>query len=157
MTDTRTSESATRLVDLVDGIPVAMLTTVDAAGALQARPLAVKRVDDEGAVWFLVDANASWVTDRIPSVNLAFNDDSTWVSASGSAELVLDPEVIDDLGDPTGDAWFEEGSTPAALRVEVGRADYWDGPGQLVMLLYFGNGPLTASRPTIGGRATVES
>ena len=157
MTDARTSDPTTRLADLVGATPVAMVTTVDATGALNARPLTVKRIDDDGAVWFLVDANAEWVTDRIQSVNLAFQDDTTWVSASGSAELVVDPAVIDELGDPTSDAWFEEGSTPVALRVEVGRADYWDGPGQLVMLLYFGNVPLTASRPGIGGRATVAS
>jgi general stress protein 26 len=60
MTDNRTSDTTTRLADLVGDIPVAMVTTVDATGALNARPLTVKRIDDDGAVWFLVDANAEW-------------------------------------------------------------------------------------------------
>jgi general stress protein 26 len=156
MADTRTTESAAEFSDLVDGIRVAMLTTVDTTGALQARPLTVQRVDEEGAVWFLVDAGAEWITDRMPSVNVAFSNGTTWVSATGSARLVLDPGVIADLGDPVSDAWFEEGSTPAALRVDVGRADYWDGPGKLSMLLHLGKAAVTGSQPDTGERGVIE-
>ena len=156
MTDTRTSENAAQLSDLVDGIRVAMLTTADATGALQSRPLTVQLIDDQGAVWFLVDAAAEWIEDRIPSVNVAFSDGTTWVSATGSARLVLDPAVIAELGDPVSDSWFEDGSTPAALRIDVGRADYWDGPGRLSMLLHLGKAAVTGSRPDMGERGVIE-
>jgi general stress protein 26 len=155
MTDS-TTESADRLVELASGIRVAMLTTPESTGALRSRPLTVQRVDADGTVWFLVDAQADWVADRIPTVNLALSDDTTWISISGSAELVLDTAVIEELGDPVSDAWFGEGTTPAALRVEIGHADYWDGPGKLQSLVRLGTGAVTGNRPDMGDRGVVE-
>ncbi len=157
MSETRPTESDAHLSDLVDGIRVAMLTTADTTGALRSRPLTVQKVDDDGTVWFLVDASAGWVADRIPSVNVAFTDDGTWVSVTGSADLVTDRAVLDELGDPVSDAWFGEGTTPAALRVTVGEADYWDAPGKVVQLFELGRSALTGSRPDMGERGVVES
>jgi general stress protein 26 len=156
MTDTRPSDDAARFDELVSDIRVAMLTTPDETGTLQGRPLTVQRVDEDGTVWFLVDADAHWVQTRFPAVNVAFGDASTWVSASGAAEVVEDPAVLDELGDPVSDAWFEEGATPAALRVDVSRADYWDAPGRVVQLAKLGKAALTGSAPDMGERGVVE-
>src|SRR4051794_37744972 len=156
MTETRTPETAGRLTELVDGIRFAMLTTADGSGGLHARPLTVQRVDDDGTIWFLVDADADWVAAPMPSVNVAFTDSNTWVSATGSGELVTDTAVLEDLGDPESDAWFQEGSTPAALKVSVGEADYWDAPGRVAQLLAVGKAKLTGSQPDIGERGVVK-
>lgn len=156
MTDARTSDDAARFDELVSDIRVAMLTTPDADGTLHGRPLTVQRVDDDGTVWFLVDAQAPWIEPSFRSVNLAFGDASTWVSAAGSAEVVRDPSVLEDLGDPVSDAWFEDGATPAALRVDVSRADYWDAPGRVVQLAKLGKAALTGSAPDMGDRGVVK-
>lgn len=155
MNDTGTRESSGRLHALVSGIRVAMLTTEAPTGALQARPLTVQKVDRD-AIWFLVDAQAEWAADQLDRVNLSFVDGDTWVSMSGSAALVHDPTVLDDLGDPVSDSWFDVGSRPAALRVDVDRADYWDGPGKLVQLLHLGKAAVTHDRPDTGERGVLE-
>ena len=155
MNDTGTRESSGRLHALVSGIRVAMLTTEAPMGTLQARPLTVQRVDGS-AIWFLVDADAQWVTGRLDAVNLSFVDGDTWVSISGSATLVRDPAVLDELGDPVSDAWFDEGTEPAALRVDIIRADYWDGPGKLVQLLHMGKAAITQEPPDMGERGVIE-
>jgi general stress protein 26 len=156
MTDTRTTESADLLDELVGGIRVAMLTAPDDTGELHGRPLTVQRVDAGATVWFLVDAGAEWLQERLPSVNVAFDDGDTWVSAAGTATLVKDPEVIEELGDPVSDAWFTEGSTPAALRVDVTRADYWEAASKVVQLPKLGKAVLTQSPPDMGERGVVE-
>jgi general stress protein 26 len=150
-----TTETATRFDELVKGIRVAMLTTFDRAGALHSRPLTVQKVDS-GVVWFLVDAHTGWLNDDLEVVNVAFADGDTWVSATGSAELVLDLNVMEDLGDPVSDAWFSEEATPAALRVDVRRADYWDAPGRLVQLVHMGKSVLTQQPPALGDRGVIE-
>jgi general stress protein 26 len=155
MTDTTTADGA-RFDELVSDIRVAMFTAPDAAGELHGRPLTVQRVDDDGTVWFLVDAGAEWIQPRFSAVNVAFGDASTWVSAAGSAEVVKDQSVVDDLGDPVSDAWFEDGASPAALRVDVTRADYWDAPGKVVQLAKLGKAAVTGSAPDMGERGVVE-
>jgi general stress protein 26 len=155
MNDTETRESSDRLHALLSGIRVAMLTTEAPTGALQARPLTVQKIDND-AVWFLVDAQAEWTGDRLDTVNLSFVDGDTWVSVSGAATLIRDPNVLDELGDPVSDSWFDAGSRPAALRVEVDRADYWDGPGKLVQLLHLGKAAVTHERPDMGERGVIE-
>jgi general stress protein 26 len=155
MNDTDTRDGSERLQALISGIRVAMLTTVAPAGALQARPLTVQKFDGS-AVWFLVDAEAEWIGDRLDSVNLSLVDGDTWVSMSGSATIVRDPYVLAELGDPVSDSWFTEGSTPAALRVDVDRADYWDAPGKLVQLLHLGKAAVTHERPDMGDRGVIE-
>lgn len=155
MNDTETRESSGRLHALISGIRVAMLTTETPTGALQARPLTVQKIDGD-AVWFLVDAQAEWTGDRLDTVNLSFVDGDTWVSVSGTATLIRDQGVLDELGDPVSDSWFTAGSSPAALRVEVDRADYWDGPGKLVQLLHLGKATITHERPDMGDRGVIE-
>ena len=155
MTETRTAEGGRRLTELVDGIRFAMLTTTDAAGDLPARPLTVQRVDDDGTVWFLVDAEAAWITGPMTSVNVAFTDSDTWVSATGTAQVVTDRAALEELGDPESDAWLKESTTPAALKVSVGEADYWDAPNRAVQLLAAGKALLTGSQPDIGDRGVV--
>ena len=154
MSKTETQESTDRLNALVGGIRVAMLTTEAPMGTLQARPLTVQRVD-ESAIWFLVDADAQWVSGRLDAVNLSFVDGDTWVSASGTATLVRDPGVLEELGDPVSDAWFDEGTDPAAMRVDIIRADYWDGPGKLVQLLHMGKAAITQEPPDMGERGVI--
>ena len=155
MAETQDAETGARLTELVKGIRFAMFTTADDAGALHARPLTVQRVDDDGTVWFLVDADAEWVSSAMPSVNVAFTDSDTWVSATGSATVVTDRAVLEDLGDPESDAWFQEGTTPAALKVSVGEADYWDAPNRVGQLFAVGKALITRSQPDIGERGVV--
>jgi general stress protein 26 len=156
MTSTTTTASGSRFASLVEGIRVAMVTTVAPDGSLHGRPLTVQRTDEDGTVWFLVDAQAEWLTEQLGPVSVGFTDSDTWVAASGTASLVTDQALLSDLGDPVSDAWFEEGSHPAALRVDVNRADYWDGPGTLVQLVQLGKAAVTGDQPDMGERGVLE-
>ena len=134
--------------DLVEGIPTVMVTGDDLLG----RPLTVQRVDDDGVTWFLVSSKATWlagVDGR--DVNIAFQSKDTWVSAVGHAMVVPDPG----LGDPVSGAFFDEGETPVALRVDVQRAVAWSSPGKLSALLEIGRALVTGGKAEPGRRESL--
>lgn len=121
-----------KLADLIHDIPVAMLATLDADGALNARPMALLEMDTEGVLWFFTDLHASKL-DRLAQVQLSFCDpaDSTWVSVSGHGEVDTDRGRIEAMWTPMARPWFPDGAQSPALallRVVPHSADYWDGP-----------------------------
>ena len=149
-------DAGARLKELVSGLRSVMVTTPDEAGGLSSRPLTLQRADDDGTIWFLVDADAQWITASMGPVNVAAATSDTWLSISGTAQVVRDDAVLDDLGNPVNDAWFPEGTTKAALRIDVDRADYWSGPGRLGQLFQIGKGMVTGERPDLGERGRLD-
>jgi general stress protein 26 len=149
------SDDGKKVQELVDGIPIAMVTTRNRDG-LCGRPLAVQRVDDDGTLWFLVDRHADWVGLDLGVANVAFSSDTTWVSATGAATTTADRAVLDDLGDPITDTWFEDGAEPIALRVAVDHADWWDAPGRLRQALELAGAKLRGHQPDMGDRGVAE-
>lgn len=134
--------------DLVDGIPTVMVTGDDLLG----RPLTVQQVDDDGVTWFLVSDEASWLAGADGrDVNIAFQSTDAWVSALGHAMVVPDHG----LGDPVSGAFFDEGETPVALRVDVRRAETWDAPGRLGQLLEIGRALVTGDKAEPGERGSL--
>ena len=146
----------TKIRDLVEGIPIAMVTTRGPDGGLRGRPLAAQRVDADGTIWFLVDRHAEWVRPDLGETSVAFVDDTTWVSATGWSTTTADPAVLEDLGDPITDTWFEDGAEPIALRVVVDHADWWDAPGRLRQMLALAGAKVTRHQPDVGERGVAE-
>lgn len=150
------SDDGKQLKDLVDGVHIAMLTSAEPDGALRSRPLAVQRVDEDGTIWFLVEADADWVaSEHLATTNVAFTSDDAWVSATGAARLVRDRAVLDDLGDPASNAWFTSDDPPAALRVDVDFADWWTAEGKLRRLVDIGRAAFRDAQPDVGDRGVV--
>lgn len=148
-----TTETTRTLADLTDGIRVAMLTLRSADG-LEARPLTVQKVDDDD-VWFLVGDGADWLDAIDGPAHLAFVDDKTWVSATGTAGSFADPAVIEDLGNPVSDAWFEEGQSPLALRFRVEHGSWWTAPNAAKAAIGLAKAKFTKSEPDIGDHGSV--
>jgi len=149
------ADDGRRYRELVDGISTVMLTTAD----LSARPLTVQRNDDDGVTWFLVSDQAAWLDEATSgsgsSVGIAFQSSDTWVSAVGRATVVRDPALVEELGDPVSGAFFDEGETPVALRVDVERAETWSSAGKLSALLEIGKGLITGEKAEPGERESL--
>lgn len=151
MTDT-TSPTRT-LADLADGIRVAMLTLQGSVG-LEARPLTVQKIEDD-RVWFLVGDGADWLDAVDGPAHLSFVDDKTWVSATGTAEVLREPAIIDELGDPVSGAWFEEDQSPLALRFDLDHGDWWTAPNAAKVAIGLVKAKVTGTEPDIGERGEV--
>lgn len=113
-----------------------MLTTRD-GDRLVSRPMTPQEVTETGDIWFFVstqsDQAAQIAADN--NINVAFSDDSAWVSVAGRAELVDDRARIDELWNPMVGAWFPDGKESAdvaLLHVNADTAEFWDTPGGVV-------------------------
>ncbi len=125
-----------KIAALIKEIDFGMLTTVDAEGRLNSRPMSAnKKVDFDGDVWFFTYGESPKVhqIETRPHVNVAFSDPKTqtYVSLSGRAELVRDKAKIEELWEPALQAWFPKGVDEpdiALLKVNADQAEYWDAP-----------------------------
>lgn len=134
-------EALAKMRGLIKGIDFAMLTTVDPTdGTLRSRPMSTNGdVEFDGDVWFFTYASSHKV-DEIeaePQVNVSYAEPAkqNYVSLSGRARLVRDPEKIRQLWKPELKAWFPKGPDEpdiALLKVSVEKAEYWDSPSGLV-------------------------
>jgi len=134
-----------QLHDLIDEIGIGMLTTRTAEGVLRSRPMGVHQDEDTGELWFFTHALDA-KTDEIsvePQVNVAFScpQINSYVSVSGTADMVRDQAKMRALWSPLYKAWFPgglEGPELALLRVTIEGAEYWDAPsGTMVAIVGF--------------------
>jgi len=65
-------------------------------------------------------------------VNAAYCGSSSWVSVSGTAEIIRDQLKARELWNPFVEAWLPEGPQDpniVLIRVQADTAEYWDSPG----------------------------
>jgi general stress protein 26 len=157
-------EPITHLRQLIHGIRVAMMTTVEADGCLRSRPMWTLDRDFDKELWFFTREHSAKVdeVEHDHHVNLAYADPSKdrFVSVSGRCRLVLDKEQARELWNPTFKAWFPNGLDDpelALLCVKVEKAEYWDIPsGRMVQLIGFVKAALTGEPYQPGGNEKVQ-
>jgi len=153
--ETQASADLTHVAKLIDGIPIAMLTTVEADGALASRPMAVLEMDAGGALWFFTDLRSSKV-EHLRVANLAFTDTAhgTYVSLSGRGEIDIDRGRIERLWTAFAKPWFPDGpDSPnlALLKFVPDTADYWDAPNNRMARAFSVIASVVAGRPIAMG------
>ncbi len=139
------------LAELIQGIKVAMMTTVEEDGSLRSRPMWTQNREFDGQLWFFTREHAHKVdeVEHDHHINLAYSEPSRdrYVSVSGICQLVTDKEKMRELWDPSLKAWFPDGVDDpeiALLCVTVEKAEYWDTPNaRMVQLIGFVKSVLT--------------
>jgi general stress protein 26 len=126
--------------DLIRSTRLAMLTSVDPDGRLVSKPMATQDVDFDGEVWFICERDSQKARNIManPRVNVAYASRDSWVSLSGTAEVVDDRAKLEELWNTFTDAWLEGGPENAnnvLIRVTGDSAEYWDTPGGKVTQL----------------------
>jgi general stress protein 26 len=156
------AESINKVTDIINDSYIGMFTTINEAGALVSRPLAVQEVKDDGDMWFFTSANTSQVAHirANPAVNISFGQRTEWVSVAGTAEVVTDRRLIHDMWNQVVEAWFPDGpDTPEVvlLHVDSDSAEYWTSPGgTAATVLQWIKSKVTNSRMSVGESGTVE-
>ena len=130
-----THEVVQHFGDLIKGIKVAMMTTVEEDGSLRSRPMWTHDRDFDGELWFFTREHAPKVDEvqRDQHISLTYSEPARdrYVSVSGTAKVVTDKEKMRQLWDPSLKAWFPKGLEDpdmALLCVDVTQAEYWDTP-----------------------------
>lgn len=145
MTDT---EDQKKLVDLMDDMPIAMLTTFGPDGA-RSVPMARQEVEPSAQMWFISarDTEHTRAIQQNPAVSLTFSARDAWVAVTGTATVVDDDAKLRELWDTFAEAWLPGGpEDPNAvlIKVDVEHGEYWDTPGgKVASLLSFAKSKLT--------------
>ena len=161
MEDTR-QEAIKKLNDLIKTVRVAMLTTID-WGVLRSRPMQTQEFDFDGELWFFTSSETHKTEeiekDRRVNVSYAAPDSNTYVSVSGTAEIVHNRAKIEELWNPLHKAWFPEGLEDpnlVLLKVKVEQAEYWDSPSStIVQVVGFVQALVTGERADGGDHGKV--
>jgi general stress protein 26 len=127
------TDERAQLWERLEGARVAMLTTVDADGAMRSRPMWTQGDGFDGSLWF-------FISDRAPAVeaiaknsriclSYAAPENDLYVSIVGRGALVDDTAKVKELWNVYAEAWFPEGVDDPhlrLLRVDVEEAELWE-------------------------------
>lgn len=140
MTTTRgtiVAEQQDKVRKLIKDSRIAMLTTLDPQGRIVSQPMATQDVEPDSDVWFIAERSSEKVANigRDPRVNVSYSSNDSWVSVSGTAEVVDDVDRLKELWNTFTDAWMEggpENPENILIKVSADSAEYWDSPGSKV-------------------------
>jgi general stress protein 26 len=126
-------DPAKKLRKIIKNTRVAMLTTVASDGSLRSRPMVTPDADFDGELWFFTRYNSpkSEEVQENQKVNVTYasRKNDRYVSVSGTAALVRDPDKVKELWRGALKEWFPEGKKDPALallKVTIDKAEYWD-------------------------------
>lgn len=154
-TTTQASAELSHVSELIEDIPIAMLTTVEADGTLASRPMAALEIDAQGALWFFTDLRSSKV-EHLRVASLSFTDiaHATYVSLSGRGAIDTDRGRIQRLWTDFAKPWFPDGpDSPnlALLKFVPDAIYYWDGPNSKMVKAFGTLASVIAEKPLATG------
>ena len=128
------NEHAAKVLEIIQGTGIAMLTHVNHEGRLVAKPMATQEAEFDGTVRFIAERDSAQVQglQQRPEVNVSYSKGGAWVSLSGTARIVNDSATLQELWDTFTGSWMEGGpENPNNILIEVDAetAEYWDAPG----------------------------
>ena len=163
-TKPQTNKQLEKVLDIIEDVRIAMMTTVDDQGNLVSRPMAALQVDEDGTIWFFTKRSSPKV-DQIDNnenrVNLSFASvsDADYVSVSGKAQELDDRAKVDELWNPMVKAWFPEGKDDpelVLLKVHTDMAEYWSASdSKMVRLIQEATAAITGNPPKMGENEKV--
>lgn len=137
-----------KLLELIDDIPIAMLTTYGAEGP-RSVPMARQEVEPSAELWFISarDTAHTRAIQENSTVSLTFSARDAWVAVTGRAVVIDDDAKLKDLWTTFAEAWLPGGpEDPNAvlIKVDLEQGEYWDTPGgKVASLLSFAKTKLT--------------
>jgi general stress protein 26 len=127
-------EAIERIQDVVDKTQTCFFCTAFPTGeSSAARPMNVRKVDDQGNLWFLSasDSHKNKELSLDPSVTLYFqaSEHSGFMQLNGQASITSDQEKIDALWEPMIKTWFtgnKDDPRITVIKVTPSWGYYWD-------------------------------
>jgi general stress protein 26 len=127
-------DARARFLELLTDFDTAMLVTVDREGRLRSRPMQIARTEPTGDLWFVTSLSSGKTEEIAADVRcaVALQSKRHFVSITGTAELVQDPELVNELWSEAWRPWFPHGHEDPELvliHFEAEEAEYWDTSG----------------------------
>ncbi len=123
-------QKRTKVREMINDIRDAMFVTRAPDGGLHGRPMNTAEVqEDWDKIWFATQGGTGKVYEVQDDdhVYLGYSKSGEWVSVSGRARVVRDPQKAKDLWSPLWKNWFTGPDDPNLLLIEVtpAVAEYW--------------------------------
>jgi len=129
MTDTRE-----HLHDLIKDFRTAMLTTRTPDGGVHIRPMAVAKLGRDEELYFATGLTSPKVDEiaKNNQISISFQSSSEFAALYGTAHVLKDRALIDELWSEAWRVWFPGGKDDpnlCLLAVTPTSAEYWDSSG----------------------------
>jgi general stress protein 26 len=131
---TSTTDTREHLHDLIKDFRSALLITHTSEGGEHIRPMAVAKVAPDEELFFATGITSPKVEEiaKNPAVAVAFQSSSEFAALYGTARIVKDRALIDELWSEAWRVWFPGGKDDPNLcliAVQPKTAEYWDNSG----------------------------
>ncbi len=157
------TENVDRVWSMIQEIPVAMVVTHWGDGDhLRARPMAVRPVPEEGALYFLTDADApkSEEIERNDNICIALanTEKQKYVSITGQAEIIDDRDRVKQIWSIYDKAFWSNADDPRIkiLRVWPESAEFWEGAGAIATAVKLVAAGVSGRRVSLGKNEKVD-
>ena len=121
-----------KIWELIKGSHSALLVTVKPDGTLDSRPMGCLQTGFDGVLWFLTFRHSPKLVEIRDNPNVMVSyakpNEFEYVSISGKARIVEDPQKLNELWTEGLRVWFPKGPNDpeiAILAVDVERVTYW--------------------------------
>lgn len=150
-----------KINDLIKNIRTVIFTFSNTEGHLHAAPMTTQNREFNGQVWF-IGSKKSELCQSIQTdsqVNLAYVTSSNhYVSIHGTANLVDDQSILDELWSPAYEAFFENGKQDPdvqLIQVNAHGAQYWESAGMIATLYKLTKAAISGEKQELGTSDTV--
>jgi general stress protein 26 len=127
------TDTSKKMVELMQQFENAMLITHD-GDRLDARPMAIAKVEDGGGLWFVTDRQSSKVMEinATTDVGITMQSANEFVYLSADASVIDDRVMLEKLWKDSWRVWFPDGvDDPAIVLLHIipRSGEYWDNSG----------------------------
>lgn len=159
----QSDKAAFKIKELAEAIDFTMLCTNLNAKPFHAIPMSTKRVDADGAIWFLSghDSTHNGNIHDDSKVELLYSDPRSmrFLIVYGEATIHKDRKVVEELYGTTDDAWFKGVDDPnlSAIKVVPLEAHYWDTKNnRLITMAKMGIAAITGDQPDLAEHGDLQ-
>ena len=152
----QSSEAVSKIKEMAEAIDFTMLCTNLSTKPFHAIPMSTKRVDEDGAIWFLSGResthNENILEDSKVELLYSHPGSMRFLIVYGDATIHEDRKVLRELYGKTDDAWFKGVEDPNLTAIKVVPIDshYWDAKSnRLVSMAKMGIAALTGNQPDL--------
>ncbi len=152
----QSSEAVSKIKEMAETIDFTMLCTNLSAKPFHAIPMSTKRVDEDGAIWFLSGResthNENILEDSKVELLYSHPGSMRFLIVYGDATIHEDQKVLRELYGKTDDAWFKGVEDPNLTAIKVVPIDshYWDAKSNgLISMAKMGITAITGNQPDL--------
>lgn len=152
-----------KIKKMAESINIAMMATNLGKKPLDVIPMATKKVDDRGNIWFISgkdsDHNAAIAKDKDVQLIYSSPDDREFLSVYGEAAITTNRELLEELYSKIDNNWFDGADDPrlSAIQFKPKEAYYWDTKNnKYVTLFKLGVSAVTGTETELGEKGKLK-